>query len=121
MQLGLTSVSNDERVSDFSTPQFREGSLSVRIGAGFNVHLSSRVRLGFGIIPNFGLAYSAGRENGGGSVLGVAGKARLYFDHLFGSVGLSLGYGYRFRRFNIKGTILDYNAIENKFLIGVTF
>jgi hypothetical protein len=121
LQLGLTTVTNDERISSINTRQFREGNLSARVGADFTTRLTSLLRFNASIIPSFGLVYSASRNTGGGSVFGVAGKARLYFDHLFGSVGLSLGYGYRFRRFDIKGTTLDYNAIEHKFLIGVTF
>jgi hypothetical protein len=121
LKIGITSVANDEPVTSFSTRQFREGSLVVRTGVDFTARLTRLMRFSAGIIPDFGLVYSANRTSGGGSVLGVLGKARLYFDHLFGSAGLSLGYGYRFRRFSIKGTTLDYNAFENKFLIGVTF
>lgn len=121
LQIGITSVANDEPVSNVFNQQFREGSLVAALGAELTARLTPLLRFNAGIIPDFGLAYSASRASEGGSVLGVLGKARLYFDHLFGSVGLSVGYGYRFRRFNIKGTALDYNAIENKFLIGVTF
>jgi hypothetical protein len=121
LQLGLTTVTNDEQISNINTRQFREGNLSARIGADLTTRLTPLLRLNAGIIPSFGLVYSASRNTGGGSVFGAEGDARLYFDHLFGSVGLSLGYGYRFRRFDIKGNDLDYNAIEHKFLIGVTF
>ena len=75
----------------------------------------------FRSIPDFGYTYSVRQNNGGGTVFGVKGNLRLYYDHLFGAAGLSLGYHYNFRRYNVNGQALDYNAIENSFLIGVTF
>jgi hypothetical protein len=117
----FTTVSNNKVVKRFSTPEFRQGIIGIGAGLDFDARLSPLVRLKFNGIPGYGFTYSTSRNGSGGGVFKFAGNARLFFDHLFGKAGLSLGYNYKLRVFNIKGTKLDYNSIGNSFLLGITF
>jgi hypothetical protein len=116
----LTSVSNDEILNP-RAPDFQQGIFAFGAGADINARPAPRFRINANLIPSYGFTFSTRQRHSSGSVFGVEGKVRFYFVQLFGSAGLSLGYGYRYRHFNIEGQQLDYNAIANSFLIGVIF
>lgn len=115
-RLDVTNVRNDQVVTD----QFRQSSFSVGGGAGFRVRLGKSVRLNADIVPQYGYSVSAGATFGG-SIYALTSQSRLYFDDLFGKFGLSLGYDYNFKRYDINVNRFDYKLHGNSLLLGITF
>ena len=120
LQSSFTSVSNDDIVVA-DAPQFEQGTFEFGGGLGVNARLASRFRLALRAIPSYGFSFSTRERDASGNVAAIKGESRLYFDHLFGKVGLSLGYDYNTRRFDIEGETLDYNSSAHSILIGITF
>lgn len=116
----FTSVSNDDVVI-VDVPQFQQGTLELASGLDVDVRLAPQFRLAIQAIPSYGFSFSTREQDASGSIAALKGEGRLYFDRLFGSAGLSLGYDYNFRRFDIEGNPLDYDASAHSILIGITF
>lgn len=116
----FTSVSNDDMVV-VDAPQFEQGTFEFGGGLSANVRLTPKLRLAVQGIPSYGFSFSTRERDASGSISAIKGEGRLYFDHLFGKTGLSLGYDYNMRRFDIEGQVLDYDASAHSFLIGLTF
>lgn len=115
---GITNVSSDRGLSGSS--QFRQGSLTVGAGGFIGVRPSGRLRMQAGFIPNYGFSFATGGTFGG-SLGKLEGKFRLFFDRLFGETGLSLGYNYKFNRFDIDENEFDYDLQAHTILVGITF
>ena len=118
----ITRVNNDEVVIP-GVPEFDQGTLEIAGGLDISAELARQFRFSANVVPSYGLSFSTRQRNASGDILGLEGEARLFFDQLFGSAGLSLGYDYNFREYDISGNdqLLDYNATAHSFLIGVTF
>lgn len=116
----FTSVSNDD-VIVVDMPQFQQGTFEVGGGLSINAQIAPRFRLGIQAIPSYGFSFSTREQDASGSVAAMKGEGRLYFNRLFGNAGLSLGYDYNYRRFDIEGNPLDYSASAHSILIGITF
>ena len=56
-----------------------------------------------------------------GSIYELANVNRLYFDNVFNTVGLSLGFDYNFKRYNMSGIADDYAFRGYSILLGLTF
>jgi hypothetical protein len=117
---GLTSVANDEILNPIA-PDFQQGTFSFGTGVDISARPAPRFHVKANLKPSYGFTFSTRQRHSSGGVFGVEGKVRFYLIQLFGSAGLSLGYGYRYRHFNIEGQQLDYNAMANSFLIGIIF
>lgn len=116
----FTSVGNDDRVV-LNAPQFEQGTFEFGGGLGLNARLAPRFRLALKVIPSYGFSFSTRERDASGSVGAIKGESRFYFDRLFGEAGLSLGYDYNTRQFDIEGQALDYHAAAHSILIGITF
>ncbi|HYW34735.1 MAG TPA: hypothetical protein VE868_04945 [Balneolaceae bacterium] len=124
----LTDVTDNNLVPTARTPHFQQAVLDLGTGIDFRTRLAPQFRLKAKVLPSYGVTFSTRQQinsgntqNGTGTLLGFEGNARLYFDNLLGFAGLSVGYNYSFRKYNIDGELLDYNAIGNSILIGITF
>lgn len=100
--------------------RFNFGSLTGGVGAKMIVRPKQNIRIHLGAVPSYGLAFASGGFFGGG--LGsIAGRGRLYFDGLFGSLGMSVGYDYDLRNYDIDGEVYDYRINSHLIVIGITF
>lgn len=117
---GLTRVSNSRMVAP-GVPEFQQGALSLAGGLELHVRPSPRFRLSGSVLPSYGLTFSTRTRDAGGSILGLEGNARIYFDRLFGAAGLALGYTYELRDYAVEGQLLDYRLGGHSALIGITF
>lgn len=117
---GLTRVSNNEMVTP-GVPEFQQGALELAGGLELNARPAPRFRITGSVLPSYGFSFSTRERDAGGSIFGLEGKARLFFDHLFGAAGLSVGYSYDLRDYDIDGEFLDYKASGHNVLIGITF
>lgn len=115
-----TNITNSQAFQFNTFNRFRFGSLTA--GAGFRVRVRPLEDLRFkaGVVPNYGFAFASGGFFGG-SMGSVAGQSRLYFDRLFGDVGLSIGYKYDLRNYDIDEDIYDYRINGHSLEVGVTF
>ena len=114
----LTSVKTD--IIEAQQIEFRQANVLVGGGLRFRTKLSERLRIKAKAIPNYGFSTATGGSFGGSAFV-MEGQARIYFDRLFGSIGLSAGYDYNFKSFDIEGNLFDYDLNSHGFLIGVTF
>jgi hypothetical protein len=120
-QTTLTRVGNNETVSG-ATPLFSQGTFDFGTGLEINARLAPSIRIKANGIPRYGFTYSTRERDGGGNVKAIDAQGRLYFDELFGEAGLSLGYDYSFRSFDINDLdALNYDATAHSILIGITF
>lgn len=109
------------RAFQFNTfNRFRFGSLTAGAGFRMRVRPLENFRFKAGVVPSYGFAFASGGFFGG-SMGSVAGQGRLYFDRLFGDVGLSIGYTYDLRNYNIDEDIYDYRINGNSLEVGITF
>ncbi len=115
---GLTSAVSDQTIG--SASQFNQGSLTA--GGGFLLALrpSPRVRIHTGFMPYYGFSFATGGTFGG-SKGSLEGKLRLFLDGALGDMGLSLGYGYSYDRFDIETNTFDYDLKTHSILVGITF
>lgn len=100
--------------------RFRFGSLIVGGGAEILVRPQENIRIKAGAVPAYGFAFATGGSFGG-SLGSVAAHSQLYFDRLFGDLGLTLGYSYDFRNYNIDEDAYDYKIKGHVFKVGITF
>lgn len=114
----LTSVSSDQNLGNSS--QFQQGALAVGAGALAGVRPANNFRLQLGFIPHYGFSFATGGTFGG-SLGKLEGKFRLFFDRLFGDTGLSLGYNYKFNRYDVDENEFDYDLASHSILVGITF
>lgn len=114
----LTNVVTDQ----FTAQQIEFRQANVIAGAGLRLggRVSDRFRIQLITIPSYGFSTATGGSFGG-SLFKVEAQARIYYDRVFGSVGLSAGYDYSFKNFDIEGQLFDYELNSHGFLIGVTF
>lgn len=114
----LTSVNADEGIPN--APQFRQGALAAGLGGFIGVRPSERIRVQAGFVPHYGFSFATGGTFGG-SLAKLDGKFRLFLDRIFGETGLSLGYNYKFNRYDVDENEFDYDLTSHSILVGVTF
>ncbi len=113
-----TNITSDQIIPTLSRFQF--GSLTVGAGANVLARPFKGIRIEAGAIPNYGFAFASGGFFGG-SLGAVAAEGRLYLDRLFDDVGLSLGYKYHLRNYDIDEDAYDYKLSGHSVNVGVTF
>lgn len=100
--------------------RFNFGSLIGGIGTKLIMRPAEDIRIHVLAVPSYGFAFASGGLFSGG--LGsIAGKSRLYFDRLFGNLGLSVGYYYDFRNYDIDDEVYDYRMNGHIIVLGITF
>ncbi len=114
----ITSVVNRNVVG--LNRQFQQGALIGGVGGYIGLRPVERIRLQFNVVPNYGFSFATGNTFGG-SLLHVEGQARLFFDRVFGEMGLSLGYDYNYKNYNIEEDLFDYKLNTHSILVGITF
>lgn len=114
----INTVSNNARVS--GDAQFRQATLEFGGGVKFGVRLGKGIRLTGAAIPSYGFSFATGGIFGG-QIYELETQTRLYIDRLFGDIGLTAGWDYGFKRFDIDQNEFDYNFRSHSILIGITF
>lgn len=114
----LTNVDTDQIVG--IQTGFRQADVTAGAGLRLSGRPGNRFRVQVKAIPSYGFSTATGGSFGG-SVFIFEGRAKAFFDRVFGDVGLSFGYDYNYKSFDIEGNLFDYNLNSHGFLIGVTF
>lgn len=98
----------------------QESAGTIGIGPMILLRLGDLARFSSSMMLNYGFSVrSMGTSSG--TLYDLVNSNRLYFDNLFNNIGLSLGFDYNFRRYNMSGIQYDYALRGYSFLIGVTF
>ena len=118
LQTDLTSAGVQD--ATVGTDQFQQTLVGIGTGLALGYRFGSRFRVVADAIPGYGISFSLGNTFVG-SVADLETGARLYFDRLFGDIGLSAGYDYYWRRYNVDGSRFDYTYAANRVIIGITF
>jgi len=120
--LQLTSSVTSVRKDDFTISQIEFRQVNIVPGAGVRLSArpSDRFRLQLNAISGFGFSTATGGTFGGSAFL-AEGQARSYLDRVFGDLGMVFGYDYNFKRFDIEGSLFDYDLSSHSFLVGITF
>ncbi|HET6527285.1 MAG TPA: hypothetical protein VFG39_00895 [Balneolaceae bacterium] len=100
--------------------RFKFGSLTAGAGLKVLARPVDDFRLEAGIIPAYGFSFATGGLFGG-SLGSISAGGRLYFDHLFEDIGLSLGYRYKIRNYDVDEEFYDYLMKAHSFQVGITF
>lgn len=114
----ITTVTDRESASNETA--FRQGGLVGGAGVYLFARPSGPFRVEANAIPSYGFSFATGGTFGG-SLTSVEGQLRLFMDRLFDDIGISLGYDYNFRRFDVDGSQFDYDFGSHSILVGVTF
>ncbi|MFH5886347.1 hypothetical protein ACG2F4_18720 [Halalkalibaculum sp. DA3122] len=114
----INTVTNNQGVA--GDAQFRQGTLEFGAGAQVNARLGQQVRISAAAIPNYGFSFATGGIFGG-QIYELETKSRLYVDRVFGDVGITAGWDYGFKRFDVEENEFDYNLRSYSFIIGITF
>lgn len=110
------------RTSDTAntTGEFSQNRLLFGLGQELIVRPAERFRVRLKSVARYGVSASSF-----GSSVGTAfvfdQQARVYFDRLFGPIGLSAGIDYSYNRFMTAEDAFKYNLDSFSFLIGITF
>lgn len=115
-----TNITNSEAFQFTTFNRFRFGSLTAGAGIRVRARALEDFRFKAGIVPGYGFAFASDGFFGG-SLGNVAAQSRLYFDQLFGDVGLSVGYKYDLRNYDIDEDIYDYRINGHSLEVGITF
>lgn len=115
-----TNITSNEGFQFTRFNRFRFGSLT----AGAGIHVRARplddLRFRAGAVPGYGFAFASDGFFGG-SLGSVVAHSRLYFDRLIEDVGLSVGYKYDLRNYDIDEDIYDYKVNGHSLELGITF
>ncbi|MDX1638889.1 MAG: hypothetical protein R3281_13030 [Balneolaceae bacterium] len=118
LKSSVTSVSNNQAV--LTDTQFRQGTFEFGAGGELRLQLGKQFRIRVNAIPNYGFSFATGGIFGG-QIFDLETKSRLYADRLFGDIGLSAGWDYSFKRFDVEEDQFDYNLRSVSFILGITF
>lgn len=118
----LTNITNDQTTTgpQGTRDQFRFGGITAGAGLKANARPKSNIRIQVGAIPSYGFTFASGGLFGG-SLGTLALNGRLYLDRLFGDTGLSLGYKYDLRNYNVDNEKYDYRINGHSIQVGITF
>jgi hypothetical protein len=106
--------------SQIGSDTFEQSSGTVGSGPAVMLRAKKDIRLTSTLTVNYGFSVrSLGTSSG--SLYALINQNRLYFDHVFNQVGLSLGYDYEFSRYDLTGVRYDYALKGSTIVIGVTF
>lgn len=114
----LTNITNDR--TSVNLDRFRFGGVTGGAGLQINVRPKTNIRFQAAAVPSYGFTFASGGLFGG-SLGTLAVNGRLFFDRLFGDMGLSLGYKYDFRNYNVDEQKYDYRVNGHSIQVGLTF
>lgn len=114
----ITTVTNTALLNINS--QFQQGTLLFGIGLHLEVRPTDAFRIEFSGIPQTGISFSSGGTFGG-NMRALELGSHVFFDNAFGSIGLTGGYSYKFRGYDIDGSRYDYDLLGHTAKIGITF
>lgn len=115
-----TNVTNNQTQIFTSISRFQFGSLAAGAGAQILGRPVEDVRIEVGAVPAYGFSFASGGFFGGSiGILNVRGK--LYFDRLVGDKGLSVGYKYDYRNYDVDEDVYDYSMLGHTIELGITF
>ncbi|GAA5522696.1 hypothetical protein LQ318_13145 [Aliifodinibius salicampi] len=113
------NITNSQNVATLD--RFRFGSLTAGTGIKAMVRPTQKVRLQAGAVPAYGFSFASGGLFGG-SLGSLALNGRLYLDRLFNNnIGLSFGYMYELRNYNVEEERYDYRIKGHSLQLGITF
>lgn len=115
-----TNITNDRSFQVATQNQFQFGSLAAGAGARILARPAEDFRIGAGALPSYGFSFASGGFLGG-SIGKVAAFGHLYFDRLFGDFGLSVGYKYDLRNYDVDEDNFDYKMNGHSIELGITF
>lgn len=115
-----TNITNNQRQVFTSISRFQFGSLAAGIGGRILARPQKDIRIEAIAVPSYGFSFASGGFFGG-SIGQVKASSKLYFDRLIGDKGLSLGYSYNFRNYDIDDEVYDYSMNGHTLELGVTF
>lgn len=100
--------------------EFRQNSLGIKSGLQMNARLSRASR--FQVDAQAGYAFSVtGYGLSGGSAADWNLSNRLFFDRIFGDVGIVVGLDIRSRRYRLDESIFNYRTTQQQLTLGLTF
>lgn len=115
-----TNITNNQTVNFQSVNRFQYGMISGGLGVRGELRPTKKIRAKFGAIPGYGFSFATGGFLGGS--IGVADAfGKLYFDRLYNNLGLSIGYKYDFRSYDVEDEVYDYDLSGHSIELGVTF
>lgn len=114
------NMTNNEFFQTNINNYFRFGSLTAGAGIQLLVRPKENIRIEAGAVPGYGFAFASGGFFGG-SLGSVDAHSRFYVDRLWGDFGLSIGYKYNLRNYNIDEDVYDYRMSGHLIALGITF
>ncbi|WP_441001063.1 hypothetical protein [Fodinibius sp. SL11] len=115
-----TNITNNRSLLLPTTSRFQFGMIAAGGGINGVWRPVKNIRFEVGAVPTYGFSFATGGFFGG-SIGTLNAHGKVYFDRLFGDKGLSLGYKYDFRSYNIEEDVYDYNLKGHSVQIGITF
>lgn len=117
---GYTNITSDRLWMNSTASRFQFGMIA--LGGGINGvwRPAKNIRIEVGAVPSYGFSFATGGTLGG-SIGTVNAHGKLYFDRLFNDKGLSIGYKYDLRSYDIEDDIYDYDLKGHSVEIGITF
>jgi len=115
-----TNITSDRSWIYSTASRFQFGMIAVGGGLKGMWKPAKNIQVQAGAIPTYGFSFATGGSVGG-SIGTVTAHGKLYFDRLFNDKGLSIGYKYDFRSYDIEDDIYDYDLKGHSFEIGITF
>lgn len=114
----ITTVTNTALLNVNS--QFQQGALLFGTGLFLEVRPSDAFRIEVSGVPQAGISFSSGGTFGG-SMRALELGSNVFYDNAFGSIGLTAGYSYGYRGYDIDGSRYDYDLSGHTAKIGITF
>jgi hypothetical protein len=111
----LSSVQDDQAGDDF-----QQSTLTAGIGPALQLRISDNLRISTVATPAYGFSVAAGGFFGG-QIYTFENRNRLLIGRLLPNSVISLGYSYKFQRFDIEQDRFDYNLRAHTFILGISF
>lgn len=118
LQSDITTVTNTAVLNVNS--QFQQGALLFGTGLNLEVRPIKSVRIRIMGVPQTGISFSSGGTFGG-SMKAIELGARVFYDNAFGDIGVTAGYSYKSRSYDIDREQFDYDLNGHTAMVGITF
>ncbi len=103
-----------------NSSNMQESSGTIGTGPMISLRLGNMVRFTSNALLNYGFSVRT-MGTSSGTIYELANVNRFYFDNVFNNIGLSLGFDYNFKRYNMSGISNDYAFRGYSILLGLTF
>lgn len=118
LQSDITTVTNTAVLNVNS--QFQQGALLFGTGVNLEIRPIQSFRMRIMGVPQTGISFSSGGTFGG-SMKALELGARIYRDNAFGDIGITAGYSYKSRSYDIDREQFDYDLVGHTAMVGITF